>query len=80
MSDFVSPFISNLSVLVKSETYPSLCELYDLEEKKILKELGAAKDDRALTICQGKYKMLKIIRHLPEETIDKYLSEKTNEK
>ena len=74
--NFVSPFIQGLSDLIKSPGYESLIALYEAEEKIILKELDFAADDRALTIVQGKYKLLKKLKHLPEVTLDRYLNDK----
>jgi len=70
--NFVSPFVQGLITLTQSEGYAALTALYEAQEQMILKELAAAPDDRALTIVQGKYKLLKRLKTLPEETIDRY--------
>lgn len=76
-SQFVSPFIAGLQQLVNcTEGYASLQAIYDAEEKIILRDLANAADDRALTIVQGRYKMLKHLRNLPEETVDRYINSK----
>lgn len=76
MTDYISPFVNSLSNLLKNPDFQSLHQLYDNEERGILRELIAAQDDRALRIVQGKAKMLKRLRTLPEETVDQYLNEK----
>jgi hypothetical protein len=75
--DYVSPMVNSLSNLLKNPDFQALSQLYDEEEKIIMRELIAAQDDRALRIVQGKAKMLKKIRTLPEETVDRYINDKT---
>lgn len=77
--NFISPFVDGLSKLLKSDGYPSLLAMYEAEEKIIVREIANAKDDRALTICQGKLKMLHKLYGLPEVTIDRYLNQKKGE-
>ena len=72
--NFVSPFVHGLQTLIACEGYPSLEAIFDAEEKIILRDLANAKDDRELTLIQGRYKTLKKLRHLPEETIDKFIA------
>ncbi len=78
--EFVSPLIAGLSKLIKSEGYASLEALYEAEEQVILKELANAKDEAELWKLVGRIKMLKKFRHLPEETVDRYLREKNSER
>ena len=78
MTEFVSPLIDGLSKLIACDGFPSLEALYQAEEQIILRDLGNAKDDRELTIIQGRYKTLKKFRHLPEETVDKFLAAQKN--
>ena len=80
MTEFVSPLIDGLRKLISCEGFPALEALYDAEEKIILKDLANAPDDRTLTIIQGRYKTLKKLRHLPEETVDRFLAQKKGEK
>jgi len=81
MSDnFVSPMINSLSKLVKSDEYQALQQLYDSEEKILMQALISAQEDKDLRIVQGKAKMLKRLRILPEETIDRYINEKERKK
>ena len=75
--NFISPLIHSLSKLVKSEEYQSLQQLYESEEKAIMQALIAAQEDRDLRIIQGKAKMLRRLRTLPEETIDRYTNSKS---
>jgi len=74
--NFVSPLIHGLQQLIACEGYPSLEAIYEAEEKIILRDLANAKDDRELTIIQGRYKTLKKLRDLPEQTVDRFLAEK----
>lgn len=75
--EFASPFISGLQQLINcAEGYTALQALYDAEEKIILRDLAAAPDERALTIVQGRYKMLRHLRNLPEKTVDRYINSK----
>lgn len=76
---FVSPFIEGLQKLISSEGYPSLTALYDAEKEIIFRDLCNAKEDSELRIIQGRAKMIKKLRTLPEETIDRYTSESKNE-
>lgn len=76
MNEFTTPLIDKLSKLVNSNEYSALDELYNTEEQRILRELVNAKEEYALWQLSGQAKMLKKIRHLPEETIDAYLREK----
>lgn len=78
--NFVSPLIHGLQQLISCEGYPALTALYDAEKEIILRDLGNAKDDRELTIIQGRYKTLKKLRDLPEQTVNKFLASKNNEK
>lgn len=78
--EFVSPFIAGLSALIKCEGYSSLEALYEAETQIVLRDLSNAKDDRELTIIQGRYKMLRHLRGLPESTVDKFLASKENQK
>ncbi len=75
-TEFTSPLIDGLSKLIKCEGYAALESLYDAEEKIILRDLTNAKEDAELRIIQGRAKALKKFRHLPEETVDRYLNEK----
>ena len=72
--NFVSPLIHGLQQLIACEGYPSLEALYDAEKEIILRDLHNAKDDRELVIIQGRYKTLKKLRDLPQQTIDKFLA------
>lgn len=75
--EFASPFIAGLQQLINSgEAYASLQAIFDAEEKIILRDLSNAADDRVLALVQGRYKMLKHLRHLPEETVDKFVNSK----
>ena len=76
MTEFIPPYIHGLQKLVNGEGYSALSEMYAGEEKRILRELHNATDDRALRIVQGKYILLKRIMELPENEIDKALSKK----
>jgi hypothetical protein len=74
MTEFISPLIHGLQQLIQCEGYPSLEALFDAEKEIILRDLHNAKDDRELTIVQGRYKTLKKMRNLPTETVDKFLA------
>ena len=75
----MSPTINSLSNLLKNPDFEALHLLYEAEEKTIMRELIAAQDDRDLRIVQGKAKMLKKLRTLPEETVDRYINERKRE-
>lgn len=80
MSEFASPFIQGLISLTKnSEGYAALNQMYDEIEKIIMHELHNAPDERTLTLVQGKAKMLKKIRTMPEEIIDRHISSQKGE-
>jgi len=78
MSEFVSPLINGLSLLIASEGFPSLEALYAAEEQIILRDLSNAKEDFELRVIQGRYKNLKKMRHMPEEVVDKFLAAQKN--
>lgn len=74
MTEFVSPLIHKLQQLIKCDGYAALESLYQAEELIILRDLHNAKDDRELVIIQGRYKTLKKLRDLPQQTVDKFLA------
>ena len=76
--NFVSPLIHKLQTLIACEGYPALEALYQAEEQIILRDLANAKEDFELRIIQGRYKNLRKMRHLPEETVEKYLASKNS--
>ena len=76
MTEYISPYIHGLQKLVNGEGYSALSEMYTGEEKRILRELHNATDDRALRITQGKYILLKRLMALPEDEINKALTQK----
>ena len=84
MSDapqFVSPLIAGLQTLLKCEEGMAALEaLYEAEEKHILRELTNATDEKELWKLVGRAKALKKFRHLPEETIDRFVQERQQEK
>ena len=80
MADFKSPLIDGLSALIKCEGYASLDALYEAEEQVILRDLSNAKDEAELWKLVGRVKMLRKFRHLPEETIDRFIQERSQEK
>ena len=78
MAEFVSPLINGLQALISCEGFSALEALYQAEEQIILRDLANAKEEFELRIIQGRYKNLKKMRHLPEETVDRFLAEKKN--
>ena len=78
MAEFVSPLINGLQALISCEGFSALEALYQAEEQIVLRDLANAKDEFELRIIQGRYKNLKKMRHLPEETVDRFLAEKKN--
>ncbi|MFA5795523.1 MAG: hypothetical protein WC980_10720 [Candidatus Brocadiia bacterium] len=76
--NFVSPFIDGLSKVINCEGYSSMVALYNAEEKIILRDLAAAVEDKDLRIIQGRYRMLKHLRDLPTQTVEKYIASKNS--
>lgn len=74
--NFVSPFIDGLSKVINSPGYASMEALYQAEDQILLRDLAAAVEDKDLRIIQGRCKMLKHLRHLPTQTVEKYLASK----
>ena len=73
MTEYVSPLIDGLSKLIESPGYAALQSLYEAEEKILLRDLANAVDDKDLRIIQGRCKMIKKFKDLPETTVDKYI-------
>ena len=77
---FVSPLIAGLQALLKCEEGINALEaLYEAEEKIILRDLTNATDEKELWKLVGRAKALKKFRHLPEETIDRFVQQRSQE-
>lgn len=77
---FVSPLIAGLQTLLKCEEGMNALEaLYEAEEKIILRDLANAKEEKDLWKLVGRVTMLRKFRHLPEETIDRFIQARSQE-
>lgn len=75
MNGYVSPIVHSFSALLKNPDFQIYQNALAEEKEAILRELSAAETEKDLFVVRGKYKMLRKIMGLPEDTINKFLAQ-----